>query len=87
MPLYFDTQSPRPYDLAFRVQGTNGIYMMEKDAIYIQGEGKADTWQSIDEYREKINEHPLWQKFAGVAEQLAMVGGLHHPEPVYTGGP
>ena len=39
--LYFDNHSPRPYDLAFRVQGTNGIYMMTRDSIYVEGEGKA----------------------------------------------
>ena len=65
--LYFDNHLPRPYDLAFRVQGTKGIYMMTRDSIYVEGEGKADTWQAFEEYRQRY-EHPLWKKLGEAAE-------------------
>jgi Glycosyl hydrolase 109, C-terminal domain len=65
--LYFDSNLPRPYDLAFRVQGTKGLYMMTRDSIYVEGEGKADTWQAFGEYRQRY-EHPLWKKLGAAAE-------------------
>ncbi len=71
--LYYDIQSPRPYDLIFRVQGTEGIYLMTRDSIYVEGEGKPDTWETIEDYRQKF-EHPLWNKFAGVAEKFGHGG-------------
>jgi predicted dehydrogenase len=71
--LYYDIQSPRPYDLIFRVQGTKGIYLMTRESIYVQGEGKPDTWGSIEDYRQKY-EHPLWSKMAGVAEKFGHGG-------------
>jgi predicted dehydrogenase len=71
--LHFDVQSPRPYDLGFRVQGTQGIYMMEKDSIYLEGVSRPDTWQPLDDYRQKY-EHPLWRKFSGAAGEFGHGG-------------
>jgi predicted dehydrogenase len=71
--LYYDIQSPRPYNLIFRVQGTKGIYLMTRDSIYIEGEGKPDTWGSVADYRQKY-EHPLWSKMAPVAEKFGHGG-------------
>ncbi len=31
--LTYDVQSPRPYDLALRIQGTRGIYEMARDSV------------------------------------------------------
>ncbi|MGY0041331.1 hypothetical protein [Pedobacter sp. NJ-S-72] len=33
--LQHDTNSPRPYSLGFRVQGTNGLWMDINDSVYI----------------------------------------------------
>ncbi|HOZ49187.1 MAG TPA: Gfo/Idh/MocA family oxidoreductase [Candidatus Hydrogenedentes bacterium] len=58
--LYHDTQAPRPYDLIYRAQGTNGLYMGTLDKIYIEGRSKPDQWEAIDAYIEAY-EHPLWK--------------------------
>lgn len=61
--LYYDTKLPRPYDLIYRVQGTQGIYSATLDQIYIEGRSpKAETWEPMDEYY-KQHEHPLWKAF------------------------
>jgi predicted dehydrogenase len=66
--LYYDTQSPRPYDLGFRVQGTRGIYEMAKDSIYIEGLSPHEKWEAIETYREKY-EHPLWRTLGAAAQK------------------
>ena len=71
--LYYDVRTPRPYDLIFRVQGTRGIYLMTRDSIYVEGQGKLDTWETIEDYRQKY-EHPLWNKLGGVAEKFGHGG-------------
>ena len=59
--LYFDTKLPRPYDLIYRVQGTQGICMATADKIYIEGRSpKPDTWESMEAYYKEF-EHPLWK--------------------------
>jgi len=61
--LYYDTKLPRPYDLIYRVQGTQGIYSATLDQIYIEGRSpKAETWEPMDEYYKQY-EHPLWKAF------------------------
>jgi hypothetical protein len=59
--LYYDTKLPRPYDLIYRVQGTQGIYSATLDQIYIEGRSpKNQTWEPMDEYYRQY-EHPLWK--------------------------
>jgi len=58
--LYHDTQAPRPYDLIYRMQGTNGLYMGTLDQIYIEGRSQPHQWDSIDSYVEEFD-HPLWK--------------------------
>ncbi len=61
--LSHDTNSPRPYSLNFRVQGTEGIWMVDNNSIYIQGISKDEhRWESDEEYLRKYD-HPLWQRF------------------------
>jgi len=61
--LSHDTSSPRPYSLNFRVQGTEGIWMVDNNSIYIENISKdAHRWESDEEYLLKYD-HPLWQKF------------------------
>ena len=59
--LYHDTQAPRPYDLIYRAQGTNGLYMGTLDKIYIEERSQPPhEWEAIDPYLEEF-EHPLWK--------------------------
>ena len=61
--LSHDTSSPRPYSLNFRVQGTEGIWMVDNNSIYIENISKDEhRWESDEEYLFKYD-HPLWQKF------------------------
>jgi len=60
--LSHDTNSPRPYSLNFRVQGTKGIWQKDNDSIYIDGK-TADHWWESDEGYLKKYDHPLWKRF------------------------
>lgn len=59
--LSHDTNSPRPYSLNFRVQGTQGIWMDDMQAIYIEGQSKtSDAWENAASWLEKYD-HPVWK--------------------------
>jgi len=63
-----DTNSPRPYSLGFRVQGSRGIWMDDGDQIYLEKVSKTnDQWEPDAAYMKK-HDHPLWQKFEKIAE-------------------
>lgn len=64
-----DTQSPRPYSLGFRVQGTAGIAEFDKydRRIHIEHKSPAHKWEEMDAYLEKYD-HPLWKKYGAFAE-------------------
>lgn len=69
-----DTNSPRPYSLCFRVQGTEGLWMDDGDTIYIEKVSpKPHTWEPFKEYQEKYD-HPLWKKHAQSAEKAGHGG-------------
>lgn len=61
--LIHDCTLPRPYSRNYLVQGTKGIYMEDKDSIYIDGESPQHNWESFETYRNKY-EHPLWKQYA-----------------------
>ncbi|MEP7267374.1 MAG: Gfo/Idh/MocA family oxidoreductase [Saprospiraceae bacterium] len=65
--LFHDTNSPRPYSLGFRVQGTDGIWMDVNQSLMLQGKTKAHTWEPADEWLKKYD-HPLWKKYESKAE-------------------
>jgi predicted dehydrogenase len=66
--LYFDTVSPRPYDLILRVQGTRGIYSGTLDKFYFEASSpKRDQWEDSEPYFQKY-EHPLWRALAAEAK-------------------
>lgn len=66
--LSHDTNSPRPYSLNFRVQGTSGIWMRDNDSIYIEDVStKPHYWEPFDSYQKKYD-HPLWKAFSSDAE-------------------
>ena len=61
--LSHDTNSPRPYSLNFRVQGTQGLWMKDNRSIYIEGMSPSEhRWEPDEAYLKKYD-HPLWKKF------------------------
>ncbi len=71
--LTHDTNSPRPYNLGFRVQGTNGLWQDyhagEPNAgfIYFEDRSKPHTWENPETYM-KEHDHPLWKRFENDAK-------------------
>ena len=39
-----DTNSPRPYSLGFRIQGTEGLWMNDGDHVYVENQSKPHRW-------------------------------------------
>jgi len=62
-----DTNSPRPYSLGFRVQGTKGIWMKNGDSIFIEGRSEHHKWESSEPYLKEYD-HPLWKRYSESAE-------------------
>jgi predicted dehydrogenase len=66
--LQHDTNSPRPYSLGFRVQGTKGLWMDVNKSLYIEGlSKKPDEWEDAHPWLEKYD-HPLWQRWSKETE-------------------
>jgi predicted dehydrogenase len=75
MTLYYDTQSPRPYDLILRVQGTEGIYSGTLEKMYIEGRSpERHTWEDTDSYYKQY-EHPIWKTLGETAKNYGHGGG------------
>ena len=77
--LYYNTQSPRPYDLILRVQGTGGIYSGTLDKVFLDGRSPAGrngepAWEDAAGYYERY-EHPLWKRLSTVAASSGHGGG------------
>jgi hypothetical protein len=66
--LTLDTCSPRPYNLGFRVQGTNGIWQdhhegeFDRGMIHIDDRSEKHVWDNPEKIMKEMD-HPLWQKF------------------------
>ena len=72
-----DTNSPRPYSLGFRVQGTKGLWMEDNKSIYIEGlSTKAHRWDDAMPYLDKYD-HPLWKTHSADAENAGH-GGIDY---------
>ncbi len=70
-----DTSLPRPYSLGFRVQGTKGLWEVDGNRIYIEGQAeKPHRWDNATKWLEKYD-HPLWKKYGELA-QGAGHGGM-----------
>ncbi|MCO5238075.1 MAG: Gfo/Idh/MocA family oxidoreductase [Chitinophagaceae bacterium] len=62
--LQHDTNSPRPYSLGFRVQGTEGLWMDVNNGMYIEGKSaKAHEWDDAKTWLDKYD-HPLWARWS-----------------------
>ncbi len=57
-----DTNSPRPYSLGFRVQGTDGLWMDVMDKLHIEGRSPKHQWEDANAWLEKYD-HPLWKRY------------------------
>jgi predicted dehydrogenase len=59
----YDMQLPRPYDNRWEIQGTEGIYNEQRNAIYLHGRSpKYEDWEPFDPYQAKY-EHAWWKPF------------------------
>lgn len=71
--LTHDTNSPRPYNLGFRVQGTNGLWQdnhageFTAGMVYIEGKSKPHRWDNSETWLKEYD-HPLWKKYEKEAE-------------------
>jgi len=61
-----DCNSPRPYSLGFRVQGTNGLWEDDGNRIYIEGQSSPHRWDDANAWLDKYD-HPLWKKYGEYA--------------------
>ncbi|TVZ60073.1 putative dehydrogenase [Flavobacteriaceae bacterium MAR_2010_105] len=62
-----DCNLPRPYSLGFRVQGSEGLWEVDGNRIYIEGKSQqAHRWDDATSWLERYD-HPLWQKFGELA--------------------
>lgn len=72
--LTHDTSLQRPYNLGFRIQGTEGLWQDfgwgEKNQGFIYFEKamkKSDRWDNTEKWLTE-NDHPLWQRYSKEAE-------------------
>lgn len=65
--LHHDTSLPRPYSLAFRVQGTRGIWMDIHNQLHLEGITKGHGWEEDTAYLRQYD-HPVWQQHEEDAE-------------------
>jgi len=78
-----DMQLPAPYDNRWRIQGTEGLYCEERNAIYLwRRSPKEHEWEPFPPYQEKY-EHEWWKPVSRpggpAADQLAQGhGGTDH---------
>jgi len=61
-----DCNSPRPYSLGFRVQGSEGIWEVDGNRMYIEGKSESHRWDEADKWLEQYD-HPLWKKYGEYA--------------------
>jgi len=62
-----DCNSPRPYSLGFRVQGSQGLWEVDGSRIYIEGISDPHRWDEAKAWLEKYD-HPLWKKYGEYAQ-------------------
>lgn len=66
--LTLDTSSPRPYNLGFRVQGTEGIWQefsegeFKTGMVHIDSVSKKHHWDDPEIFLQS-NDHPLWKRY------------------------
>lgn len=68
-----DTNSPRPYSLGFRIQGTEGLWMNDGNGVHIEGKSKPHRWDKADEWFTKYD-HKLWSTLEAQAKEAGHGG-------------
>lgn len=81
LTLYHDTNSPRPFEVLVRIQGSKGAYHGMLDRMFVDGRSSArakgdqwradHNWEDASEYRKQY-EHRLWKAHGAQAR-----GGGH----------
>ena len=62
-----DCNSPRPYSLGFRVQGSEGIWEVDGNRIYIEDKAeKPHQWDDASKWLKQYD-HPLWKRYEAEA--------------------
>ena len=69
-----DTNSPRPYSLGFRVQGTQGLWYNDGNTIYVEGKSAPHRWEKSED-RIKEYDHKYWREW-GEQARNAGHGGM-----------
>jgi len=70
--LTHDTSSPRPYNLGFKVQGTNGLWQeyhagrFDTGFIHFEDKSPHHAWENPKTYIEQFD-HPLWKYYEKTA--------------------
>ena len=62
-----DCNSPRPYSLGFRVQGSLGLWEVDGSRIYVEGVSEPHRWDDAKSWLHKYD-HPLWKKYGEYAQ-------------------
>lgn len=72
---------PRPYSRDGRIQGTKGLWMEDKDAVYFDEpdwkEGDEHLWIPFDEIKDRYR-HPLWSWYEKIGVKEAGHGGADY---------
>lgn len=68
-----DTNSPRPYSLGFRVQGTDGLWMNDGDHVYVEHQSKSHQWDDSDAWFKKYD-HKMWSSLEAKAKEAGHGG-------------
>ena len=75
--LIHDCSLPRPYSRNCRIQGTEGIWMEDKEQIYLKDTSPQHKWEPFEPYRDKY-EHPLWKQYARDGIHSGGHGGMDY---------
>lgn len=68
-----DTNSPRPYSLGFRIQGTEGLWYNDGNTLYLQGKSTPHEWDPSDAWFKKYD-HKLWRNLESGARNAGHGG-------------
>jgi predicted dehydrogenase len=68
--------TPHPYDRINLIAGTKGIFEDYPPRIYLDGQNKDESWESIDKWKEF--QHPLWKSEGEIAKKLGGHGGMDY---------
>lgn len=71
-----DTNSPRPYSLGFRIQGTEGLWMNDGNGVHVEGKSKPHGWDDSQEWFKKYD-HKLWSTLEVQAKEAGH-GGMDY---------